>query len=43
MAKEEAALSYKMLFTVGQQNVIDAVKRGEDCLVGATLELAGFV
>lgn len=43
MAIDEAALSYEMLFTVSQQNMIDAVKRREDCFVDATLELAGFV
>lgn len=39
----KATLPHEMLLAVGHQDVVDAVKRREDCLVGATLELAGFL
>ena len=43
MTVNEATLSHEMLFAVGHQDVVNAVKRREDCLVSATLELAGFL
>jgi hypothetical protein len=39
----EATLSHEVLLAISQQDVIDAVERREDCLVAATLELAGFL
>jgi hypothetical protein len=40
---EETALSHKMLFSIGHQDVVYAVESRENCLIAATFKLAGFL